>query len=170
MTNNDRIIAAAKKAGYSTKKEYHTYNEWQRLGYNVKRGSRSLFSAVVWYGKPVKICLFGENQVEPTEEKAAELWKIEEEKALEKEENKNRKAIRNFVRNCKVFISADDSKNIPDFNLYRRQHFGGVILCKSGMAIDSLYKELCEVFPGYFTDDITNPAEQLIYINDVISC
>lgn len=170
MTNSDKIKAAAKKAGYSTRKEYHTFNQWNSLGYNVKRGSHALFTCVLWYGKPCRVSLFSEDQVTPTDEKAAELYREMEEKALQDEENARKKQIRNFVRSTKISISSVGSSNIPDFNSYRIHHINGVILSRSGAAIDSFYQELSGMFPDVFPDDITNPTDQLLFVNDAIAC
>lgn len=59
--------------------------------------------------------------------------------------------------------------DIPDLGDIRRAHFGRLFFSKdNGIAIDSLFRELCEIAPYYFNEDeYTHPADQLDRIVEI---
>lgn len=62
-----------------------------------------------------------------------------------------------------------DNGDIPDFKQLKKKYFGVVKFSKDkGTPVDSFYKELSELFPYYFPDDIWNTSDQLLTIFDVI--
>jgi len=68
-------------------------------------------------------------------------------------------------------ISDRDLANIPDARQYLRSSDNFLRIGKpgSGTSIDTIYQELSGQYPQYFSREITNPAEQLLTINSVLS-
>lgn len=65
-------------------------------------------------------------------------------------------------------LSDQDRSSIPDFTRYIRSNENFVRIGKSGLPVDSAYEELSERFPGYFPRSVSNPADQLQRINQVM--
>lgn len=62
-----------------------------------------------------------------------------------------------------------DNGDIPDFKQLKKKYFGVVKFSKDkGTPVDSFYKELSELFPYYFPEDVWNTSDQLLTIFDVI--
>lgn len=66
-------------------------------------------------------------------------------------------------------ISDKDSANIPDFRRYLRSSDNFLRIGKTGTSIDTKYQELAGQYPQYFSSGITNQAEQLQEINNVLN-
>ncbi|HAM16521.1 MAG TPA: hypothetical protein DCP91_11835 [Eggerthellaceae bacterium] len=75
-----------------------------------------------------------------------------------------------ILRNTPLYISKYDRANIPDFGEYARSPANHVrtTLSRDAMSVDSAYKELQEIYPGYFSGESTNPADRLMEINQVL--
>ena len=72
------------------------------------------------------------------------------------------------ILNTKIKIPQSIYSDIPDFAEIRRSLFGRIRFSKTeGISIDSLYRELNEFYPYYFSEDIINPADQLEQILSV---
>ena len=76
--------------------------------------------------------------------------------------------IRRQIGSQTYTLSDQDRSNIPDFNRYIRSSENFLTIGKRGLPIDSAYEELQEMFPGRFPRSITNPADQLQRINNVL--
>lgn len=48
MNNIALIEAAAIAAGIAETEIYHTFNEWKKAGYIVKKGEKAAFKATIW--------------------------------------------------------------------------------------------------------------------------
>lgn len=48
MNNIALIEVAAMAAGISETEIYHTFNEWKKAGYIVKKGEKAAFKATIW--------------------------------------------------------------------------------------------------------------------------
>ncbi|MBM6828453.1 hypothetical protein H9X85_02250 [Anaerotignum lactatifermentans] len=74
------------------------------------------------------------------------------------------KEIRDILRKTKVSISKEDAANIADYGKFRQSTMGKIGAIDTNgkhTPIDTLYGELAERFPQYFSKDITHPADQL---------
>ena len=80
------------------------------------------------------------------------------------------KQIRAGLRGI-LSISDRDLANIPDARLYLRSsdNFLRIGRPGSGTPVDTMYQELVELYPQYFSPDVTNQAEQILTINAVLS-
>lgn len=88
---------------------------------------------------------------------------------LHNEGSEEYKAIKEYLRTTPIEISEDMKRNITDYESFRKRNFGRLKL-KNGQTsnIDNVYMELMEMFPGQFTEDYVNPADQLNHIVDVL--
>lgn len=79
------------------------------------------------------------------------------------------KAIKEYLKETPIVITEDMKKNITDFNDFRKRYFGKLKLVNGTTGnIDNVYMELNEMFPGQFTEDYVNPADQLYHMADVL--
>ena len=76
--------------------------------------------------------------------------------------------IRRDLGSTTYTLSDQDRSNIPDFQRYIRSSDNFLKIGKRGLPIDSAYVELSERFPSRFPASITNPADQLQHINNVL--
>ena len=81
--------------------------------------------------------------------------------------------FRNTIKN-KVFHMPEgfdgEVKTLGGIRAIRSQSGMAINITKDkGPTIDTLYDELCTLYPGYFDKDITNPADQLEHIIDTYS-
>lgn len=76
--------------------------------------------------------------------------------------------IRRDLGSTTYTLSDQDRSNIPDFQRYIRSSDNFLKIGKRGLPIDSAYVELAERFPSRFPASITNPADQLQHINNVL--
>lgn len=79
------------------------------------------------------------------------------------------KDLKNHLKGLTLKISRQDASNIPDFKQWRKGTFGKIRSVGVGEKgnIDSVWMELHEKWPQLFSDEITNPAEQLLKIKEV---
>lgn len=79
------------------------------------------------------------------------------------------KAIKDYLKNTEIKVSDEMKRNITDYNDFRKHNFGRLKLVNGETSnIDNVYMELMEMFPGQFTEDYVNPADQLYHIVDVL--
>lgn len=71
--------------------------------------------------------------------------------------------IKRLLRTTKIDTSVIKGE-IADYRDLYRHNFNRVSMGNNGIAIDSLYKELVQTFPGYFDENINNPTDQLLSI------
>ena len=80
----------------------------------------------------------------------------------------NYKALRDTMRTTAVTISEEDKTSIPDFKDFRKRNMGRLrIVNEGGIPVDTLYQELCEVYPELFDQEVTHPADQLMAMANV---
>ena len=81
-------------------------------------------------------------------------------------------AIKKHLKGIRIKIpkfNKGDFDAIGGFENFRKKHMGKLLLANDGLAIDTLYPELQELFgTGYFPNEITNVADQLMKIAEVI--
>ncbi|MBQ3947335.1 MAG: hypothetical protein II656_02340 [Ruminococcus sp.] len=79
------------------------------------------------------------------------------------------KAIKDYLKNTEIKVSDEMKRNITDYTDFRKHNFGRLKLVNGETSnIDNVYMELMEMFPGQFTEDYVNPADQLYHIVDVL--
>ncbi len=77
--------------------------------------------------------------------------------------------VYNYIRGKVVRINKHIKSDFPDFEDMRRKYFGILIFSENkGTPLDSFYKELSELYPYYFPEDVINPSDELSIILDVI--
>ena len=75
----------------------------------------------------------------------------------------------NQVKKRKIYVPLRVTKDIPDYNAYRKALFGTLYLSlQSGETIETLYEELCKSFPGLMKDYYINDADMLLEIVDTV--
>ncbi len=79
------------------------------------------------------------------------------------------KEVKENILNTKLYVSDAIRNNIADYNNFRKNHIGSIIMTndKSNISVDSYYQELSDSYPELFPTDIINPADQLQRIADV---
>lgn len=75
--------------------------------------------------------------------------------------NEETKNIKTEIRSTKLKVTSDIKKGIVDYETFRRSNFNKLKLTNEGQSIDSFYKELSEIYPNIFKDDVINPVDQL---------
>ena len=101
------------------------------------------------------------------------------------EENTDYKEMRRLVKATRIYINDShkggfhstrlDRNGHDGWDAFRKQHFGKFTLVnknsaagKHAMGVDSLYRELVELYPQYFPSDLNSEADQLQRIADVL--
>ena len=69
-----------------------------------------------------------------------------------------------------MHIAEKDTLDIPDFEHFRRTMFGKMKLVRgtNGVTVDEAYQELSQMYPHYFPQEITHPADQVLRMADVL--
>lgn len=82
------------------------------------------------------------------------------------DENKN---LKNLIKGTKFYVNDSLKKQITDFNDFKKANFAHFITSDDPNAtkIDSFYKEMAEIYPEFFPEDITAEADQLQKIAEV---
>ena len=82
-------------------------------------------------------------------------------------------AIRKMVSDPKkpLYFSKYDRNSIADYNRYAwsSANFVKTTLDERATSIDTIYGQLVEQFPSYFSGDANNPADRLLEINEVMA-
>lgn len=74
--------------------------------------------------------------------------------------------IRNDIRS--TAISFSNKSDIADYNQWRKDNFGRLTISENGIPVDTRWQELQDTYgEGYFPDDITNPADQVVYLAEL---
>ena len=69
--------------------------------------------------------------------------------------------IQKVLKNTKISVSDGIKADIGDYSDFRQKNYGKLGFSKEGMPVDSVYQELVENYPSYFSEDIINPSDQL---------
>ena len=76
--------------------------------------------------------------------------------------------LRRFLRDRRLTISPEDTADIPDFEQWRRAHFGRLNVGTRGDPnVDQIYQELSHNWSELFPAELTHPADQLQRIGEV---
>lgn len=75
--------------------------------------------------------------------------------------------LKSYLRSVK--LAYEDTGDIPDFNDWRKRHFGKFTISKDGLPVDVAWMELQSMFGElYFPADIINPTDQLLHITQLL--
>ena len=78
------------------------------------------------------------------------------------------KELRDYLRTTRIVISDEDAANIPDFKDFKTQQAGRLRIVKqNGIPVDTVYAELSEKWPEFFSGELKHPADQLLEMADV---
>lgn len=75
--------------------------------------------------------------------------------------------IKKQIRNSKIMINDNLKNQITDYSDFRKQ--SKLKLGRDGQTIDSLYQELSNTYPYYFSNDITTEADMLYELSDFMN-
>lgn len=79
------------------------------------------------------------------------------------------KDLRDYVRTTALYVSEEDSRDIPDYGAWRKQRFGRMNLRKGPTNIDQVYQEMSYLWPEFFDEQRhSNPMDQLLHIAEVL--
>ena len=77
--------------------------------------------------------------------------------------------VYDYIKGHILKYSDSIKSDFPDFEEIRKKYFGVITFSKTkGTSIDTLYKELSELYPYYFPDDVYNVSDELSIILDVL--
>ena len=82
------------------------------------------------------------------------------------------KDLKQEIKNTKIYTPNELKRGITDFNTFRRKNMSNLSLTSDrarGQSVDQVYKELQEMYPDMFPDDIYNPIDQLEYLSELSS-
>ena len=83
--------------------------------------------------------------------------------------NREIQDIKDYIRNTKLEVTQELKNSITDYNDFRKSNFGKLKLSNEGMSIDSLYEELSQTYPGYFSNEIDTDEDRLYAIADFMN-
>lgn len=75
--------------------------------------------------------------------------------------------VRNYLRKYRIKVSDSIKSDISDYTKFSRSLFGKIRIANDGIAVDTAYQELAELYPSFFPDDIINPTDQFLRIAEV---
>jgi hypothetical protein len=94
---------------------------------------------------------------------------IENASVLNDEMYREYSRLRRTLRNVSITIGDKYKADLDGgYNEFRKRNIGLINLVKDGMGVDVFYQELAEQYPELFNADITNQADQLMLISDVL--
>lgn len=79
------------------------------------------------------------------------------------------KDVKEDIKNIRFYVPENVKGSISDYNDFRQNNMGNIIMTNNpdNINIDAKYKELSEMYPELFPDDVTNQSDQLIKIAEV---
>ena len=87
----------------------------------------------------------------------------------ETEQNDILAEVKKQIRTRGINVSDTIKHGIPDYAKFMRSNFGKIRFSKNGLDVDVLWRELQELYPNYFPDDIYVPEDQLLHIADLVN-
>lgn len=78
-------------------------------------------------------------------------------------------AVKDYLKTTPLRLDESYRSDVSgDFSDFAKKYRGKIKFSDSGIGVDVAYMELSEMLPGYFPEDITHPADQLVRIADVL--
>ena len=84
-----------------------------------------------------------------------------------KEKNQDLAEVKRFLRTTKVNVSAKIKSDIADYKDFRKSIGGKLGTSKNGLPVDVAYRQLVEMYPEYFSEDIWNETDQFLRMAEV---
>lgn len=81
------------------------------------------------------------------------------------------KSLITQLRQSKIAVPVSeraDLDSVNGYNEFRKNNFGNFTLSDSGIPVDSLYLELSDSYPEFFSPEITAASDQIMRISDVL--
>ena len=76
-------------------------------------------------------------------------------------------SLKAYLKDVRIKVP-DHAKGEAHFGEFRKSHMGTFNLTNDGLDIDTVYQELCEMFPGMFDVEVANAVDQLYAIADKV--
>ena len=77
--------------------------------------------------------------------------------------------IKAYLRGAKISLK-ENKEDVADFGDFRKRNFGRFTITDSGTPMDVVWLELQDQFgKGFFPEEITNPADQILHIENLYS-
>ena len=83
--------------------------------------------------------------------------------------DKEVESVKKEIRNSRIKISDELKNQITDYGDFRKSNFGKLRLGNEGQSIDSIYQELSNKYPYYFSNEITGEADMLTELSDFMN-
>lgn len=83
--------------------------------------------------------------------------------------DKEVESVKKEIRNSKIKVSDELKNQITDYGDFRKSNFGKLRLSNEGQSVDSIYQELSNKYPYYFSNEITGEADMLTELSDFMN-
>lgn len=83
--------------------------------------------------------------------------------------DKEVESVKKEIRNSRIKVSDELKNQITDYGDFRKSNFGKLRLGNEGQSIDSIYQELSNKYPYYFSNEITGEADMLTELSDFMN-
>ena len=83
--------------------------------------------------------------------------------------DKEVEAVKKQIRNSRIKVTDELKNQITDYGDFRKSNFGKLRLGNEGQSIDSVYQELSNAYPYYFSSEITGEADMLTEISNFMN-
>lgn len=83
--------------------------------------------------------------------------------------DKEVESVKKEIRNSRIKVSDELKNQITDYGDFRKSNFGKLRLGNEGQPVDSIYQELSNKYPYYFSNEITGEADMLTELSDFMN-
>ena len=83
--------------------------------------------------------------------------------------DKEVESVKKEIRNSRIKVSDELKNQITDYGDFRKSNFGKLRLGNEGQSVDSIYQELSNKYPYYFSNEITGEADMLTELSDFMN-
>lgn len=83
--------------------------------------------------------------------------------------DKEVESVKKEIRNSRIKVSDELKNQITDYGDFRKSNFGKLRLSNEGQSVDSIYQELSNKYPYYFSNEITGEADMLTELSDFMN-
>lgn len=83
--------------------------------------------------------------------------------------DKEVESVKKEIRNSRIKVSNELKNQITDYGDFRKSNFGKLRLSNEGQSVDSIYQELSNKYPYYFSNEITGEADMLTELSDFMN-
>lgn len=83
--------------------------------------------------------------------------------------DKEVESVKKEIRNSRIKVSDELKNQITDYGDFRKSNFGKLRLGNEGQSVDSIYQELSNKYPYYFSNEITGETDMLTELSDFMN-